>query len=116
MSEVSLYGICPGTGHGTWPPLLSQNGVDSCRGLAERTWSKPPKTPNRVMVDSGMCWAQRSMNSSREHSNSTLRCQMLVVEPKFDGSFSDECDPTLRDGRPFYVATGVLEEMPFVCE
>jgi hypothetical protein len=41
---------------------------------------------------------------------------MLVVEPKFDGSFSDECDPTLRDGRPFYVATGVLEEMPFVCE
>jgi hypothetical protein len=51
MSEISLYGICPRTGPGTGPPLLFQNGEDSCRGLAERTWSKQSKVPNCVSVD-----------------------------------------------------------------
>ena len=32
--------------------------------------------------------------------------------PKPDGSFPDPGDPTLRDRRPPYVATGILQEMP----
>jgi hypothetical protein len=42
--------------------------------------------------------------------------QLFVFEPKPDGSFPDPGDPTLRDGRAPYVATGVLQEMPFVLE
>jgi hypothetical protein len=108
MSEVSLYGICPGTGSRTRPPLLSQNGEDSCRGLAERTWSKQPKAPNRVMVDfrDVLGPTVNELFQRALHLNPAM--QLLVVEPKFDGSFSDESHPTLRDGRPFYVATGVL--------
>ena len=51
MSEVSLYGICPRAGLGARPSLLSQNGKKSCRGLAERAWSKQPKTPNRMLTE-----------------------------------------------------------------
>jgi serine/threonine protein kinase len=56
------------------------------------------------------------MNSSSEHSTSTLGCSFLSFEPKFDVSFSDEGDPTLRDGRPLHIATGVFQEMRFVLE
>jgi hypothetical protein len=116
MSEVSLYGICPGTGLGTWPSFLSQNGEDTCRSLAERTWSKQPKTPNSVMIDfrDVLGPTVNELFDRALHLDSPM--QLLVIEPKFDGSFSDECDPTLRDGRSFYVATGVLQEMPFVLE
>jgi hypothetical protein len=40
--------------------------------------------------------------------------QLLVVVPKPDGLFPDPGDAALRDGRTSYIATGVLQEMPFV--
>jgi hypothetical protein len=39
--------------------------------------------------------------------------QLFVFEPKPDGSFPDPGDTTLRDARPPYVVTGVLQELPF---
>jgi hypothetical protein len=116
MSEVSLYGICPGTGPGTRPLLLSQNGEDSCCGLAERTWSKQPKIPNRVSVDFRYVLSPTVNELFQRALHLYPAMQLLIVEPKFDGSVSDESDPTLRNGRPFYLATGVLQEMPFVLE
>jgi hypothetical protein len=40
--------------------------------------------------------------------------QLFVFVPKPDGSLPDPGDTALRDGRPPYIATGVLQEMPFV--
>jgi len=42
--------------------------------------------------------------------------QLFVFVPKPDGSFHNPGDPTLCDRRPPYVATCVLQEMPFVFE
>jgi hypothetical protein len=50
MSEVSFYGIRPGTRFGTWPSLLSEKGEDGRRGLPERARSKQPKVPNSVVM------------------------------------------------------------------
>ena len=50
MSEVSLYGIGPRAGLGTWPSFLSQNGEDGSGGLAKRARSKQPKAPNSVLI------------------------------------------------------------------
>lgn len=40
--------------------------------------------------------------------------QLFVFVPKPDGSFPNPGDAALRDGRPPHIATGVLQEMPFV--
>jgi hypothetical protein len=40
--------------------------------------------------------------------------QLFVFVPKPDASVPDPGDATLGNGRPPYVATGVLQEMPFV--
>jgi hypothetical protein len=40
--------------------------------------------------------------------------QLFVFVPKPDSLVPNPGDATLGDGRPPYVATGVLQEMPFV--
>jgi hypothetical protein len=42
--------------------------------------------------------------------------QLFVVVPKLDSSLPDPGDAALRDGRPSYITTGVLQEMPLVLE
>ena len=112
MSEVSLYGVRPKARFRAWPSLLPQNGKDGCRGLPERARSKQSKAPNSVLIAfrnvldptvNELFQGALQLNPAR---------QLLVVVPKPHGSFADPGDTTLCDGRPPYVATGVLQEIP----
>jgi hypothetical protein len=116
MPEVSLYGFCPRAGLGAGPSLLSQNDEDSCRGAAERARGKQPKTPNRMLAAfrDVLSPTVNELFQRALHLNPAM--QFFVFEPKFDGSFSDEGDSTLRDGWPLHIATGVFQEMRFVLE
>jgi hypothetical protein len=116
MSEVSLYGICPRAGFGARPSLLPQNGKDGCRGLPERARSKQPEALNSVMIEFRDVLGPTVNELFQRALHLNPATQPFVFEPKRDGSFPDRSDTTLSDGRPFYVATGVLQEMPFVLE
>jgi hypothetical protein len=116
MSEVSLYGLRPRARLGAWPPLLSQNDKDGCRGLPESTGSKQPKAPNSVLIGLPNVLGPTLNELFQGAPNLTTTTLLFVFEPKPDASFPDPGDTTLRDGRPSYVAAGVLQEMPFVLE
>jgi hypothetical protein len=116
MPEVSLYGICPRARFGAWPFLLSQNDKDGCRGVPERVRSKQPKTPNSVLIGFRNVLSPAVNELFRCALNVNPATQLFVFVPKPNGSLPDPGDTTLRHGRPPYVATGVLQEMPFVLE
>ena len=116
MPEVSLYGICPRARFGAWPLLLSQNDKDGCRGVPERARSKQPKAPNSVLIAFRNVLGPAIDELFQGTLQLNLATQLFIFEPKPDGLFPDPGYTTLSDGRPPYVATGVLQEMPFVLE
>src|SRR5260370_26522031 len=116
MSEVSLYRLRPRARFGAWHSLLSQNCEDGCRGLPDRARGKQPKVPNRVLIAFRDVLGPTVNKLFQGAFHFNLATQPLVSVPKPDGSFPDPGDTTLRDGRPPYIATGVLQEMPFVLE
>ena len=116
MSEVSFYGLRPGAALGARLALLSQNDKDGCRGLPESARSKQPKVPNSVLTRLRNVLGPTVNELFKGALHLNPAAQLLVLLPKSDSSFPDPGDTTLRDGRPPYVATGVLQEMPFVIE
>jgi hypothetical protein len=114
MSEVSLYGVCPTARLGACLPLLPHNGKDGCRSLPESAGCKQPKTPNSVLIAFRNVLGPAIDELFQGTLQLNLATQLFIFEPKPDGLFPDPGYTTLSDGRPPYVATGVLQEMPFV--
>src|SRR5258708_35381483 len=116
MSEVSLYRLRPRARLGAWPLPLSQNGENGHRGLPECARGKQRQTPNSVMITFGDVLGPTVNELFQGAFHFNLATQPFVFVPKSDGSFPDPRDTTLRDGRSPYIATGVLQEMPFLLE
>ena len=116
MSEVSLYGLRPRARFGAWPSLLPQNGEDGCRGLPDRARGKQPKVPNSVLIAFRNVLGPTVNELFQGAFHFNLATQPFVFVPKSDGSFPDPGDTTLGNGWPPDIATGVLQEMPFVLE
>jgi hypothetical protein len=116
MSEVSLYGLRPRARLGAWPSLLSQNGKYGCGGLRESTRRKKPKVPSSVLIALRNVLRPTIDKLFHRALLVSLATQLFIFVPKYYGSHPDMDDPTLRDGGSPYVATSVLEEMPFILE
>jgi len=114
MSEVSFYGFRPRARLGAWRALLSENDKDGCRGLPQSARSEQPKAPNSVLITFRNVLGPTVNELLQRAFHLNPATQLFVFVPKPDGSFSDPGYATLRNGRPPYVATGVLQEMPFV--
>jgi len=114
MPEVSFYGVRPRTRSGARLWLLPQDGEDGCRGLPDRARSKKPKAPNRVLIvlRNMLRPAVNELLKRALHLNAAT--QLFVFVPKSNSSFPDPGDASLSNGRPSYVATGILQEMPLV--
>src|SRR5258708_33087493 len=116
MYEVTLYGLRPRARLRAWPSLLSQNGKDACRGLRESTRRKKAKVPRSVLIALRNVLRQTIDKFFQRALLVSLTTQLFIFVPKYYGLLPDVDDPTLRDGWPPYVSTGVLKETPFILE